>query len=255
MDSWQSAPTTRSRVEVTLAGEFLQDQVLLAPAVVCDDLSEASGTAVDDGASHRSRWKCVTKRAIDVIVSALTLIILLPLLAVIALVVLLLDGRPILFPWDVVGEHGRPFRGYKFRTMVVGADALRPKLAAQNEMTGPVFKMRNDPRVTRIGSFLRRYSLDELPQLWSVLKGDMSLVGPRPLGPQEYAEATPYQRRKLSVMPGITCLWQVQGRSQINDFDAWVSLDLRYIAEWSLLLDLKILAKTIPAVLTRKGAW
>jgi lipopolysaccharide/colanic/teichoic acid biosynthesis glycosyltransferase len=139
--------------------------------------------------------------------------------------------------------------------MVVGAEALRTELAAHNDMTGPVFKMRNDPRVTRLGSFLRKYSLDELPQLWSVLKGDMSLVGPRPLGHQEYAEATPHQRTKLSVIPGITCLWQVQGRSQISDFDEWVALDLRYIAEWSLLLDLKILLKTIPAVLARKGAW
>ena len=151
----------------------------------------------------------------------------LPLFLLIALAVLIFDGRPIFFPWDVIGEQGRPFRGYKFRTMVVGADDLRAELAAQNEMRGPVFKMRNDPRVTRLGSALRRFSLDETPQLWSVIRGDMSLVGPRPLGPQEYAEATPYQRQKLSVVPGITCLWQILGRSEISDFDAWVELDLK----------------------------
>ena len=122
-------------------------------------------------------------------------------------------------------------------------------------MRGPVFKMRNDPRVTRLGAVLRRFSLDETPQLWSVIRGDMSLVGPRPLGPQEYAEATPYQRQKLSVVPGITCLWQILGRSEISDFDAWVELDLKYIEQWSILLDLKILIRTIPAVLARKGAW
>jgi lipopolysaccharide/colanic/teichoic acid biosynthesis glycosyltransferase len=115
--------------------------------------------------------------------------------------------------------------------------------------------MRDDPRVTRLGAMLRRFSLDELPQLWSVLKGDMSLVGPRPLGPEEYAEATPYQRRKLSVVPGITCLWQVMGRSEISDFDAWVALDLQYIETWSLMLDLEILVRTIPTVLGSKGAW
>jgi len=203
----------------------------------------------------RPRWARAAKRCLDVLVSSLALIIGMPLFLIIALAIVIFDGRPIFFPWDVIGERGRPFRGYKFRTMVVGADALRAELAARNEMRGPVFKMRNDPRVTRVGAFLRRFSLDELPQLWSVLRGDMSLVGPRPLGPQEYAEATQYQRQKLSVIPGITCLWQVLGRCEISDFDAWVELDLQYIEHWSILLDLKILLRTIPAVLARKGAW
>src|SRR5207302_7593990 len=177
------------------------------------------------------------------------------ILVLIGLLVLLTDGRPIFFNWDVIGKNGRPFRGYKFRTMVADAEALREKLAAQNEMRGPVFKMRNDPRVTRVGAVLRRFSLDELPQLWSVLKGDMSLVGPRPLGHGEYAQATPYQRQKLSVIPGITCLWHVMVRNRISDFDDWVALDLEYIEQWSILLDLKILARTIPEVLRRRGAW
>lgn len=212
-------------------------------------LSESVGTP------KRSMWGRSVKRLIDVLGSSLALVLGMPLLIGVALVVLMFDGRPIFFPWDVIGENGRPFRGYKFRTMVVGADALRASLTARNEMHGPVFKMRDDPRVTRIGALLRRYSLDELPQLWSVLKGDMSLVGPRPLGPQEYAEATPFQRRKLSVVPGITCLWQVSGRSEISDFDTWVALDLQYIEEWSIFVDLKILIQTIPAVIARKGAW
>jgi len=197
----------------------------------------------------------VVKRCIDIGLSVIGLVVLLPILVLIGLLVLLTDGRPIFFNWDVIGKNGRPFRGYKFRTMVADAEALREKLAAQNEMRGPVFKMRNDPRVTRVGAVLRRFSLDELPQLWSVLKGDMSLVGPRPLGHGEYAQATPYQRQKLSVIPGITCLWQVMGRNRISDFDEWVALDLEYIEQWSILLDLKILARTIPAVLRRRGAW
>ena len=203
----------------------------------------------------RPRWARIAKRSIDITIASIGLVVGLPLFLLIALAVLIFDGRPIFFPWDVIGERGRPFRGYKFRTMVVGADDLRAELAAQNEMRGPVFKMRNDPRVTRLGSALRRFSLDETPQLWSVIRGDMSLVGPRPLGPQEYAEATPYQRQKLSVVPGITCLWQILGRSEISDFDAWVELDLKYIEQWSIRLDLRILIRTIPAVLARKGAW
>ena len=204
---------------------------------------------------QRPRWARAAKRAIDLVVSLAGLTLGFPIFLVLAVAVLVFDGWPIFFPWDVIGEHGRPFRGYKFRTMVLGAHAQRSDLADHNEMRGPVFKIRDDPRVTRLGAILRRFSLDELPQLWSVLKGDMSLVGPRPLGPEEYAQATPYQRRKLSVIPGITCLWQVMGRNEISDFDAWVALDLQYIEEFSLLLDLKILARTIPTVLRRRGAW
>jgi lipopolysaccharide/colanic/teichoic acid biosynthesis glycosyltransferase len=126
---------------------------------------------------------------------------------------------------------------------------------SQNEMSGPVFKVRSGPRITTLGRFLRRYSLDELPQIWCVLRGQMSLVGPRPLYPDEYARATLHQRRKLSVKPGVTCLWQVMGRNEIYDFEQWVKLDLDYIDTWSLTLDLKILARTLPAVLSRRGAW
>jgi lipopolysaccharide/colanic/teichoic acid biosynthesis glycosyltransferase len=195
------------------------------------------------------------KRAVDIAGSGLGLVLLAPLLAVIGLLVAIDSGRPIFYAWRVVGRGGRYFTGYKFRTMVPNADALQRDLAARNEMTGPVFKMQADPRVTRIGRVLRRYSLDELPQLWSVLKGDMSLVGPRPPLQTEWIQFEPWQRRKLAVTPGMTCLWQVSGRADIRNFDEWVRLDIRYIDEWSLLLDGAILLKTVAAVLRRSGAY
>lgn len=195
------------------------------------------------------------KRLLDVVLSALGLIILSPLLLATALIVKATSRGPILYAFHVVGRRARPFVTYKFRTMVVNADELKALYLAQNEMTGPVFKMRNDPRVTRPGRFLRKYSIDELPQLWSVLKGDMSLVGPRAPGLHEFEHFEPWQRSKLSVTPGITCLWQCSGRSNISSFDEWVRLDLQYIREWSLLLDLKILLRTIPVVLRGHGAY
>lgn len=194
------------------------------------------------------------KRALDVVGALVLLVVLGPLLAAIALAILLTSGPPVLYRWRVVGQGGQPFTSYKFRTMVPNADALKPALLAQNTMRGPVFKIPNDPRVTPLGRVLRRCSLDELPQLWSVLKGDMSLVGPRPPLQAEYAHFTEQQRQKLAVKPGITCLWQVSGRNHIRDFDEWVRLDLEYIRRWSLWLDLQILLRTIPAVISRRGA-
>ena len=194
------------------------------------------------------------KRALDIAVSGVLLALLSPVFGAIATVIKLTSPGPVMYRWRVVGERGRPFTGYKFRTMVPNADALKAQLMAQNEMSGPVFKMRRDPRITPIGRFLRKFSLDELPQLWSVLKGDMSLVGPRPPLESEYAAFTEQQQRKLEVKPGITCLWQISGRNDISDFDDWVRLDLQYIREWSLWLDLKVLLLTIPAVLRGRGA-
>lgn len=196
----------------------------------------------------------VVKRLIDIVGAAALLIALAPVLVVAAVLVRLSSPGPIFYRWLVVGENGRPFTGYKFRTMVTDADDLKARLMATNEMSGPVFKMRSDPRVTSVGRFLRRYSIDELPQLWSVLRGDMSLVGPRPPLQTEYEQFTPWQRQKVAVKPGITCLWQINGRNHINDFDHWVELDLEYIKHRSLWLDLKILALTIPAVLSGRGA-
>lgn len=196
----------------------------------------------------------ITKRIIDVVASAALLVVLSPVLAAITLAVRLSSPGPALYRWHVVGLGGRPFVGYKFRTMVAQADDFKQALLDMNEMRGPVFKMQQDPRVTPLGRFLRRYSLDELPQLWNVLVGDMSLVGPRPPLRSEFERFSERHRRKLSVRPGITCLWQVSGRNEISDFEDWVRLDLEYIERWSLLLDLRILLQTIPAVLSRRGA-
>ena len=194
------------------------------------------------------------KRALDVVGALMLLVVLSPLLLLVALVVAVDGGVPALYEWRVVGRRGRLFTGYKFRTMVRGADRLKADLNHLNEMTGPVFKIREDPRVTRVGRLLRRYSLDELPQLWSVLLGDMSLVGPRPLFPHEFAACPPALRAKLAVTPGMTCVWQVSGRSEIKDFEEWVRLDLVYIRDWNLWLDIKILVRTALAVVSGRGA-
>ena len=200
-------------------------------------------------------WQLAAKRLIDIVASMLLLALLSPLLAVVALAVLATSGTPVLYRWRVVGQDGRPFVGYKFRTMVKNADQLKAALVERNEMTGPVFKVRDDPRVTPVGRILRKYSLDELPQLWSVLKGDMSLVGPRPPLQSEWPHFEEWQRRKLSVKPGMTCLWQISGRNEINGFDEWVRLDLEYVDNWTLLLDIKILLMTIPAAIKGTGAF
>jgi len=191
------------------------------------------------------------KRVADVIVAATLLLLFAPVLALIALAIRATSGAPVLFEWKVVGEGGKPFTGYKFRTMVVGADLIKQELLHLNEMQGPVFKIKNDPRITPIGRVLRKYSLDELPQLWSVLKGDMSLVGPRPPLVSEFAEFSDEQKRKLAIQPGMTSLWQVRGKPQ--DFDEWLKLDLEYIERWSLWLDFEILVRTFWVVVTGRN--
>ena len=195
------------------------------------------------------------KRLIDIAVSSALLLLLSPLFLLIALAIRITTPRlPVLFPWRVIGLNGRPFTGYKFTTMVADAEAQKDGLRALNEMQGPVFKIKDDPRVTPLGRMLRRFSLNELPQLWSVLKGDMSLVGPRPAFRDELERYELWQKRKLSVKPGMTCLWQVSGRNRINDFNDWVRLDLEYIERWSLWLDMRILARTAWAVVSGTGS-
>jgi len=193
------------------------------------------------------------KRALDIAVSAVALLLLSPLLALTALAVRLGSSGPVIFSQLRVGLNGRPFRLHKFRSMYRDAEGRRAGLAAQNEASGPVFKIARDPRVTPLGRWLRKFSIDELPQLWNVLVGDMSLVGPRPPLHDEVVRYQRWQKRKLSMKPGITCLWQVNGRSAIP-FEDWMRLDLEYIDNWSLGLDLKILLRTIPAVVLARGA-
>jgi exopolysaccharide biosynthesis polyprenyl glycosylphosphotransferase len=200
-----------------------------------------------------SQLSLMAKRVMDVGMSLLLLLLGLPVVGAIATLIKITSHGNVLFRQTRCGLNGRIFTLYKFRTMVSDAEQRRRELEHLNEMNGPVFKVRSDPRVTALGRFLRRFSLDELPQLWNVLRGDMSLVGPRPPIPEEVARYQRWQRRRLSMKPGLTCLWQVSGRNQI-DFDQWMQLDLEYIDSWSPMLDVKILLKTIPAVLSGRGA-
>jgi exopolysaccharide biosynthesis polyprenyl glycosylphosphotransferase len=199
-------------------------------------------------------WPLVVKRILDCTFSFLLLVLLMPLFASVALLIRLTSEGPIFFRQERVGLNKRRFQIYKFRTMVRNAEEIQAQVEALNEVSGPVFKIKNDPRITPIGKFLRRASIDELPQLLNVLKGEMSLVGPRPMAIRDFdGFSEDWQRRRFSIRPGITCLWQVNGRSLIP-FQQWMELDMKYIEEWSLWLDLKILAKTIPVVLKGTGA-
>jgi lipopolysaccharide/colanic/teichoic acid biosynthesis glycosyltransferase len=200
-------------------------------------------------------WQQRAKRMVDIVVSLTLLIVLSPLFLIIAILVKLTSPGPVFYEFRVLGKNARRFVAYKFRTMVANADELKPGLLRENEMKGPAFKMRYDPRVTPLGRWLRKFSLDELPQLWSVLLGDMSLVGPRPPFAEEFVRYQPWQWGRLAVTPGITCIWQVAGRSDIRDFDEWAALDMRYIRHWNMALDCRILLQTIPAVLKGRGAY
>jgi exopolysaccharide biosynthesis polyprenyl glycosylphosphotransferase len=200
-------------------------------------------------------WQLFLKRFIDCTAALAALVLLSPLLLGVGLLILVFNGRPVLFVQKRSGRYGRPFTMYKFRTMITDAEQKQEELADFNQMSGPVFKMEKDPRVTGFGNFLRRTSLDEFPQLWNVLKGEMSLVGPRPLPLKEtQGFSDRAQRRRMSVRPGLTCLWQIAGRNEIKNFEDWVRLDLEYIDHWSFWLDIKILLKTIPIVLLGRGA-
>ncbi len=199
-------------------------------------------------------WPVVIKRVIDVVGSAILLVLLSPVLLLAAALIKLTSPGPVMFIQQRLGLNKRHFGIYKFRTMVVDAEMRMKEIEHLNEVTGPVFKIKNDPRITPIGRFLRKTSIDELPQLLNVFKGDMSLVGPRPLPIRDYEGfSEDWQRRRFSIRPGITCLWQIGGRSSIS-FERWMELDLEYIDKWSLWLDLEILLKTIPAVLKGSGA-
>jgi len=237
-------------VEVWLVADFFKTQI--------------SRTSLDDfngrpmlvfQSAPEASWQGVAKGLLDYVLAAVLLVGLLPLLVVAGLLTKLSSPGPMLFRQQRSGLNGRPFTMYKFRTMVSNAEQLKHELAVLNEMSGPVFKLSHDPRITRVGKVLRRYSIDELPQLVNVLRGEMSLVGPRPLPVDEVKRFDDLaHRRRLSVRPGLTCLWQISGRNEVKDFREWVRLDLEYIDHWSFWLDLKILWRTVPVVLKGAGA-
>ena len=200
-------------------------------------------------------WALLVKAFIDRVGAAVGLVLASWLFAVIAIGIKLTSPGPVIFRQKRSGKNGKPFMMFKFRSMRTDAEMQHAELLAFNQMEGPVFKIEDDPRITKFGRYLRKTSLDELPQLINVLKGEMSLVGPRPLPIYEVEKfASPSQRRRLSMKPGLTCLWQVSGRNQIKNFNEWVTLDLRYIDQWSLWLDFLILVRTIPVVLFGFGA-
>jgi exopolysaccharide biosynthesis polyprenyl glycosylphosphotransferase len=235
-------------VRTRVAADFFPAKISKVSMEFLENVPLITFSATPDHAF--SLW---VKRSMDMILSAVLLIVLSPFIALIGLLIKLSSKGPAIYRQTRCGLYGRRFVLYKFRSMREGAEDVLWEIKHLNEMDGPVFKMRNDPRVTALGRVLRKSSIDEWPQFWNVLKGDMSLVGPRAPLPEEVREYTRWQRRRLSVKPGITCLWQVSGRNEI-DFHEWMKLDLLYIDNWSLLLDLKILLRTFPVVLLGRGA-
>ena len=200
-------------------------------------------------------WQVILKQVVDFLVALTLVVVFSPVFILIAAFIKFTSPGPVLFRQQRSGLNGQPFTIFKFRTMHLDAEKRKSELAAMNEMSGPVFKMRNDPRITGVGKVLRKFSLDELPQLFNVLRGEMSLVGPRPLPVAETKLFDDFShRRRLSVKPGLTCLWQISGRNEVTDFKDWVRLDLEYIDNWSLWLDFKILCRTVPIVLIGTGA-
>ena len=237
VEAWLVADFFKTQISRTSFDDFFGQ-----PVMVFRTVPEAS-------------WQGVLKEAMDLLGSFVLLAVAAVPMLVIAALIKLTSPGPVFFRQQRAGLNGQPFTMYKFRTMVTNAEQLQHELAALNEMSGPVFKVSNDPRVTRIGKFLRKFSLDEFPQLLNVLRSEMSLVGPRPLPVHEVARFDDVaHRRRLSVKPGLTCLWQVRGRNEIVKFEDWVRLDLEYIDHWSLWLDIKILCRTIPAVFAGTGA-
>src|SRR5262245_15436538 len=227
---------------------------LAAPTSWRGDATAATAVLPFETPADEGLYLRAGKRALDVIGAALALVVLSPVLLVLAIIVRLTTHGPVFYRSKRIGRGGREFTFYKLRSMVKDAHAKRGHPTPLNEAHGPVFRIGRDPRITPIGRFMRSTSLDEVPQFWNVLRGDMSLVGPRPPIPEEVAQYEPWQLRRLDVRPGLTCLWQISGRSRIG-FQEWMRLDLEYIRHRSLKLDLKILLRTIPAVLSREGAY
>lgn len=215
---------------------------------------DAGAVATGDVVLNDTLAYIAGKRLFDLSVGLLAFVFVIPIVPLIALMIKLDSPGPVFYRQDRIGRGGRPFRFYKFRSMYREADRRRTELESRNEQEGPVFKIKADPRITPVGQFLRRSSVDEIPQILNVLRGDMSIVGPRPPLPVEVARYQPWHRRRLDVKPGITCLWQIAGRSQIG-FDEWMRLDMEYLRTRSLRTDLAIFLKTLPAVMARRGAY
>jgi lipopolysaccharide/colanic/teichoic acid biosynthesis glycosyltransferase len=243
--------------EVRLDPQTLDALIDLSSGDAVIDLRERQLGAVPStgGLLGASRWQMACKRVVDIVGSLVGVILLSPLLLTAAIAVKASSRGPVFYVSERVGRGGRPFRMIKFRSMIHGAHDDRDHHGHLNiHGSGPVFKIRDDPRVTQAGRLLRRWSLDELPQLWNVLLGHMSLVGPRPPLPEEFLHYGPREQRRLEVKPGITCIWQVSGRSDI-DFETWIDMDIAYIETWSLRLDARLLGRTIAAVLSGRGAY
>jgi lipopolysaccharide/colanic/teichoic acid biosynthesis glycosyltransferase len=215
---------------------------------------DAGAVATGDVVLNDTLAYIAGKRLFDLSVGLLAFVFVIPIVPLIALMIKLDSPGPVFYRQDRIGRGGRPFRFYKFRSMYREADRRRTELESRNEQEGPVFKIKADPRITPVGQFLRRSSVDEIPQILNVLRGDMSIVGPRPPLPVEVARYQPWHRRRLDVKPGITCLWQIAGRSQIG-FDEWMRLDMEYLRTRSLRTDMAIFLKTLPAVMARRGAY
>jgi exopolysaccharide biosynthesis polyprenyl glycosylphosphotransferase len=253
--AWDPALLRRCAEVCEACGVTLVMQAsFLGPRTGRADLDELAGMSVlTFSARPAEAGALALKRVLDLALGGLLLLLSAPVVLLAALLVKLQDGGPVLFVQERAGLYGRSFPMFKLRSMVPDAEGRAPALLHLNEMDGPVFKLREDPRVTRIGRLLRRTSIDELPQLWNVVRGEMSLVGPRPPLPAEVERYEPWQLRRLSMRPGLTCIWQVSGRNDV-DFQTWMRQDLAYIDHWSLGLDLELLARTVPVVLRGDGA-
>src|SRR5215210_4875799 len=243
--------------EIRLDAQAVQAVVDLSQVDAVIDLRERKLAVVRArrGLVAARRWQMACKRAVDIVASLCGFILLSPLLLTAAVAVKVSSPGPVFYVSERVGRGGRPFRMIKFRSMVHGAHGARGHHGHLNiHDSGPVFEIRDDPRVTGVGRLLRRWSIDELPQLWNVLRGAMSVVGPRPPLPEEFLHYGPREQRRLEVKPGVTCIWQVSGRSDV-DFETWVDMDIAYIETWSLRLDARLLARTVAAVLSGRGAY
>ena len=216
----------------------------LSNAVVGRKIIELNYQEIFDHKPNIYKW---TKRAFDIVAASIALILLSPIIE-------LEDGGPVFFTQIRAGQNMKPFKIYKFRSMYKNAEAMFERMQAQNEQTGHAFKIKNDPRVTHVGKFIRRYSIDELPQLLNIIKGDMSIVGPRPILYNQMEECNAYEKQRLIAKPGLTCYWQVCGRAKIK-WDRWVQLDLQYIEDMSLLKDIELIIRTFPAVFGKDGAY